>query len=361
MGEVEEKISVTIEDLLRELVDKEGSDLHLTAGSPPRIRVHGNLIATDHDILLPDSTQRMIYSFLNNDQIARFEQNLELDMSFGIAGLGRFRTNVFVQRGSIGAVLRVIPMEIPEMSELGLPVELCQRLCHLPKGLILVTGPTGTGKSTTQAAMVDYINRTREGHIVTIEDPIEFVHRHKNCLLNQREVGKDTRSFANALRTVFRQDPDIVLIGEMRDQETIQAALTLAETGHLTFGTLHTPDVVQTINRVVDVFPAYQQRQVRTQLSFVLESVFCQQLLMRQDSRGRALALEVMVVNSAIRSLIRDDKAHQIYSIVQTGGRQGMKTMNQALYELVQRNLITYDDAFARSSDPDDLRRIFQR
>ena len=361
MDEVEEKISVTIEDLMRELVEKEGSDLHLTAGSPPRIRVHGNLIATDHDILIPHDTQRMIYSILNNDQIARFEQNLELDMSFGIAGLGRFRTNVFMQRGTIGAVLRVIPMEVPDMATLGLPEELCQRLCQLPKGLILVTGPTGTGKSTTQAAMIDYINRTREGHIVTIEDPIEFMHRHKNCLINQREVGNDTRSFPNALRRVFRQDPDVILIGEMRDQETMQAALTLAETGHLTFGTLHTSDVVQTINRIVDVFPAYQQRQVRTQLSFVLEAVFCQQLLMRQDGRGRVLALEAMVINAAIRSLIRDDKAHQIYSIVQTGAKEGMKTLNQAFYELVQKGLITYEDALARSSAPDDLRRIFRR
>lgn len=361
MDEVKERITITIEDLLRELVEEEGSDLHLTAGSPPRIRVHGKLLATEHDILMPDSTQRMIYSILNNDQIARFEQNLELDMSFGIGGLGRFRTNVFMQRGTIGAVLRVIPMEIPNMTTLGLPVELCQRLCRLPKGLILITGPTGTGKSTTQAAMVDYINRTRQGHIVTIEDPIEFVHRHKNCLLNQREVGNDTRSFASALRTVFRQDPDVILIGEMRDQETIQSALTLAETGHLTFGTLHTPDVVQTINRIVDVFPAYQQRQVRTQVSFVLEAVFCQQLLMRQDGSGRALALETMVINAAIRSLIRDDKGHQIYSVVQTGAKEGMKTMNQALYELVQKGLITYEDAFSRSSDPDDLRRIFGR
>ena len=209
--------------------------------------------------------------------------------------------------------------------------------------------------------MIDHINSTREGHIVTIEDPIEFVHRHKNCLINQREVGNDTRSFNNALRTVFRQDPDIILIGEMRDQETIQAALTLAETGHLTFGTLHTPDVVQTINRIVDVFPAYQQRQVRTQLSFVIEVVFCQQLLMRQDGRGRVLALESMVVNSAIRALIRDDKAHQMYSIIQTGAKGGMKTMNQALYELTQKGLITYEDAFSRSSAPDDLRRIFRR
>ncbi|HVY61434.1 MAG TPA: PilT/PilU family type 4a pilus ATPase, partial [Planctomycetota bacterium] len=299
---------ITVEELLQQLVERGGSDLHITAGSPPKVRIDGKLISTEHNVLDPETSQKLVYSILDNEQVARFERDLELDMSFGIAGLGRFRTNVFMQRGAVGAVLRVIPFEIKTPKELGLSQGLVEQLCGLPKGLILVTGATGSGKSTTLASMIDHINRTRNEHIVTIEDPIEFVHRNKGCLINQREVGSDTRGFVEALRHVLRQDPDIVLIGEMRDQTTIEAALTLSETGHLTFASLHTSDAVQTMNRIIDVFPAYQQQQIRTQLSFTLQAIFCQQLLPKADGRGRVMAAEVLLANSAIRSLIREDK-----------------------------------------------------
>jgi twitching motility protein PilT len=352
---------ITVEELLQQLVERGGSDLHITAGSPPKVRIDGKLISTEHNVLDPETSQKLVYSILDNEQVARFERDLELDMSFGIAGLGRFRTNVFMQRGAVGAVLRVIPFEIKSPKELGLSQQLVEQLCGLPKGLILVTGATGSGKSTTLASMIDHINRTRNEHIVTIEDPIEFVHRNKGCLINQREVGSDTRGFTEALRHVLRQDPDIVLIGEMRDQTTIEAALTLSETGHLTFASLHTSDAVQTMNRIVDVFPAYQQQQIRTQLSFTLQAIFCQQLLPKADGRGRVMAAEVLLANSAIKSLIREDKAHQITSIMQTGGKSGMRTMNQALFELHQAKLITYEEALSRTSDPDDLKRVFQR
>lgn len=350
---------ITVEELLQQLVERGGSDLHITAGAPPKIRIDGKLISTEHNVLDPETTQRLIYSILDNTQIARFEKDLELDMSFGIGGLGRFRTNVFMQRGAIGAVLRVIPYEIKTFRDLGLPEDLLTQLCGVPKGLMLVTGATGSGKSTSLAAMIDHINRSRNEHIITIEDPIEFVHRNKCCLVNQREIGSDTHGFHGALRAILRQDPDVVLIGEMRDTETIEAALTLAETGHLTFGTLHTSDCVQTMNRIVDVFPAYQQQQIRTQLSFVLQAVFCQQLLPKADGRGRVLVAEIMVCNAAVRALIRDDKCHQIYSIIQTGGRLGMQTMNQSLINNVQKRLISYEDALARSTDPDDFKRTF--
>ncbi len=348
---------VTIEELLHVLVDRGGSDLHITTGSPPRVRVDGALAPTEHEVLTNEVTQKLVYAVLDTEQIARFEREWELDLSFGIEGLGRFRTNVFRQRGAVGAVLRIIPEKVLGLDKLGLPIELCQRLCEMPKGLVLVTGATGSGKSTTLAAMLDYINEHRREHVVTIEDPIEFVHRNKSCLFNQREVGSDTKGFGKALRSVLRQDPDVVLIGEMRDPETIEAALTLSETGHLTFGTLHTSDAVQTINRIIDVFPAHQQPQVRTQLSFTLQAVFCQQLLPKKQGKGRCLCAEVMVVNAAIRSLIREDKAHQIYSIIQTGGRAGMHTMNQALAELVKTNQVHMDEAMAHSSDMDDLKR----
>ena len=351
---------VSIEELLRILVERGGSDLHITAGSPPRIRVDGVLLPTEHESLVPETTQKIVYSVLDTDQIARFEREWELDLSFGIQGLGRFRTNVFRQRGAVGAVLRVIPEKVLGLEKLGLPVELCQRLCEMPKGLVLVTGATGSGKSTTLAAMLDYINDHRREHVITIEDPIEFVHKNKQCLFNQREVGSDTKGFGKALRAVLRQDPDVVLVGEMRDAETIEAALTLSETGHLTFGTLHTSDAVQTINRIIDVFPSHQQPQVRTQLSFTLQSVFCQQLLPKKTGKGRVLCAEVMVVNAAIRSLVREDKAHQIYSIIQTGGRTGMRTMNQALADLVKTNQAHLDEALAHSSDVDDLKRQLQ-
>jgi twitching motility protein PilT len=352
---------VTLEELLQILVQRNGSDLHITAGSPPKIRIDGRLVNTEHDVLTPEMSQKLVYSILDSNQIARFEKELELDMSFGIEGLGRFRTNVFQQRGAVGGVFRIIPYDIKAMKELGLPQDVCENLCALPKGLVLVTGATGSGKSTTLASMIDYINTIRTDHIVTIEDPIEFVHRNKNCLVNQREVGADTHSFNDALIHVLRQDPDVILIGEMRDVTTIETALILAETGHLTFATLHTSDTVQTMNRIVDVFPAYQQQQIRTQLSFTLQAVFCQQLIPRANGRGRVLCAEVMIANSAVRSLIREDKAHQIYSIIQTGGKLGMRTMNQSLFDLYRAGLISYDEAMSRTTDPEDLKRTFAR
>jgi twitching motility protein PilT len=353
--------TATIEELLQILVERRGSDLHLAAGSPPRIRVDGELVATEHEPLKADACKRLIYSFLSGEQVARFERDLETDLSFGVEGLGRFRTNVFFQRGTVAAVLRMIPYQIRNFEELGLPKQICEEICAAPRGLVLVTGATGSGKSTTLAAMIDHVNSLRPMHIVTVEDPIEFLHRNKSCLVNQREVGSDTQTFKRALRSALREDPDVVLVGEMRDTETIEAALTIAETGHLTFATLHTSDCVQSINRVVDVFPAHQQQQVRTQLSFSLQAVLCQQLLPTASGKGRVLAIETMIANSAIRSLIRDDKAHQIYSIIQTGGKLGMRTMNQSLHELCRRNLITYDDAIAYSSDVEDLKRTFAR
>jgi twitching motility protein PilT len=352
---------VTIEELLQILVSQGGSDLHISAGSPPKIRVHGELVDTEHAVLRPDDTKNLIYSFLTGEQIARFEKQFEVDVSFGVDGLGRFRTNVFYQRGSVAAVLRMIPYNVSSFEDLGLPRGLCEEVADLPRGLVLFTGATGSGKSTSLAAMLDHINDTRTGHVVTVEDPIEFVHRNKQCLFNQREIGSDTRDFKSALRSALRQDPDVVLVGELRDIETIEAALTIAETGHLTFGTLHTSDCVQSINRVVDVFPSHQQQQVRTQLSFTLQAVFCQQLIPLAQGGGRCLGIEVMIANSAVRSLIRDDKAHQIYSIIQTGGKLGMRTMNQSLADLVRRGSITYDQALLHSSDPEDLKRTLAR
>ncbi|MBN1421822.1 MAG: type IV pilus twitching motility protein PilT [Planctomycetes bacterium] len=352
---------VTIEELVQMLVERHGSDLHITAGAPPMVRVDGRLVAVRQDVLDSETTQKLVYSILDSDQIKFFERDRELDMAFGISGLGRFRTNVFFQRNSVGAVLRVVPYEIRSAADLGLPEDICEDLCSRPKGLILITGTTGSGKSTTLAAMIDYINRTRNSHIMIIEDPIEFVHRNKCSLVNQREVGSDTKSFHAALRTVLRQDPDVIMVGEMRDVETISAALTIAETGHLTFGTLHTNDVVQTINRIVDVFPSHQQQQIRTQLSFTLLAVFCQQLVPRSDGKGRVLGAEIMIVTPAIRALVRENKNHQIASVIQTGGRYGMKTMNQALYDLYRSHTISFDEALSRSTDPEDLKRILQK
>jgi len=352
---------VHMQELLQQLVQRNGSDLHISAGAPPMIRISGSLVATDYDALLPEETKALVYSILTTEQIAKFENNLELDFSFGIRDLGRFRTNVMLQRGAVGAVLRVIPYRILGFEELGLPRKVCEGLCNLPRGLILVTGSTGSGKSTTLAAMLDHINQTRPVHIVTIEDPIEFLHGNKAALVNQREVGADTHKFGNSLRAVLRQDPDVILIGEMRDLETIEAALLLSETGHLTFGTLHTSDAVQTINRIIDVFPHNQQQQIRTQLSFTLEAVFCQQLVPSAHSKGRTLISEVMLVNQPVRALIRDDKAHQIYSIIQTSKKIGMQTMNASLAEAVLANRISQEEAMARSSKPEELKQLLVR
>jgi len=352
---------VTLEELVQQLVERGGSDLHIAAGSAPMIRINGRLVATDSEMLDPEKTKKIVYSILDNEQIRSFEREKELDMGFGISGLGRFRTNVMYQRGSVSAILRVIPDSIPTMEQLGLPAEILETICLRKSGLVLVCGATGSGKSTTLASMLDYCNVNRNDHIVTIEDPLEFVHKNKNCLISQREVGTDTGSFVGALRRVLRQDPDVIMVGELRDLESISAALTIAETGHLTFGTLHTNDAVQSINRLIDVFPAHQQQQVRTQLSFTLEATLCQQLVTRADGRGRALAAEVLLATPAVRALIRDDKAHQLTSIIQTGGKIGMRTMNQALNDLYRQRKITYEEAISRSGDVEELKRIFQR
>lgn len=352
---------VSLEELLLLLVKKGGSDLHITVGSPPRIRIDGELINTDFEIMAPDTCQKLIYGLLSNSQIAKFEKDLELDISFGVEGLGRFRTNIFKQRGAVGAVMRLIPFQIKTFEQLGLPRKICEDICNTLKGLVLITGATGSGKSTTLAAMIDHINSNFKGHIITVEDPVEFIHKHKNSLINQREVGTDTHDFKDALKRALRQDPDVVLIGEMRDLETTEAALTISETGHLAFATLHTSDCVQTINRIIDIFPSHQQQQIRTQLSFTLQAVFCQQLLPRAEGKGRILAAEIMLATPAIRSLIRDSKIHQIYSSIQTGGKMGMTTMNQTLNELYKKRQITYETAMASTSDPDDLKRIFEK
>jgi twitching motility protein PilT len=351
----------TLPELLNALVELKGSDLHLTTATPPQVRVHGKLQTLDLPVLGPAETKALAYSVLTDAQKKRFEETLELDFSFGIRGLARFRCNVFNQRGAVAAVYRVIPETIRTFQELGLPPVLAT-LSERPRGLVLVTGPTGSGKSTTLAAMIDKINTERREHILTIEDPIEYIHQHKGCLVNQREVHSDTQGFANALRAALREDPDIVLIGELRDLETIESALRIAETGHLTFATLHTNSAAQTINRIIDVFPAHQQGQIRTQLSLVLEGIVCQALLPRADGQGRAMALEVMVPNPAIRNLIRDDKVHQIYSTMQTGQEKlGMQTMNQSLATLYQKRLITLDQALSASSLRDELEQMIAR
>lgn len=348
---------VNIDTLLRLMFEKGASDLHLTVGVPPMLRIDGEITPTEFEKLRPDDCQNIIYSILTDEQKEKFERENELDISFGVEGIGRVRMNVFRQRGAVAAALRNIPMHILSFDELGLP-QVINDIVKCPKGLILVTGPTGSGKSTTLASMIDWLNSHKAGHIITIEDPIEYIHTHKNCIVNQREVGTDTKSFADALKYVLREDPDIILVGEMRDLETISAALTIAETGHLVFGTLHTPDAVQAINRIIDVFPAHQQQQVRAQISFVLQAVIAQQLLPRAYSSGRCLAAEILIVNAAVRNLIREEKVHQIYSIMQTGTEYGMRTMNQSLAELYQKQLVTYNEIFARTTDPKDLQRL---
>src|SRR6266542_1355805 len=351
-------MAANMADLLQLMVDRGASDLHITSGTYPQIRVNGRLTQLNQfEVLTPQDTQRLSYSVLNEGQKQKFEEENELDLSFGIQGLARFRCNVYRQRGAVASAIRVIPIKIRSFDELGLP-PIVEQLAERPKGLILVTGPTGSGKSTTLAAMVDKINSERTEHIMTIEDPIEFVHHHKKCLVNQREVYSDTQSFKNALKYILRQDPDVVLVGEMRDLETIAAALTIAETGHLTLGTLHTNSCAQTINRIIDVFPTSQQGQVRAQLSLVLEGVLSQQLIPTSDGRGRSMALEIMVTTPAIRNLIREEKIHQIYSAMQAGQKFGMQTMNQSLADLVMKRKISREEALNRSMLPEELSQL---
>ncbi|MBW3564053.1 MAG: type IV pilus twitching motility protein PilT [Acidobacteria bacterium] len=352
---------VTLHQLLKTMVERGGSDLHVTTNSAPQIRVDGKLTALDLPPLTAPETKTLAYSVLTDAQKHRFEESLELDLSFGIKGLARFRGNIFNQRGAVAAVYRQIPYEIKGFRDLGLPT-VVEEICAKPRGLVLVTGPTGSGKSTTLAAMIDKINRERHEHIITIEDPVEFLHSHKSCVVNQRELHADTHSFTAALKSALRQDPDVVLIGEMRDLETIESALRIAETGHLTFGTLHTNSAAQTINRIVDVFPAHQQPQIRAQLSFVLEGILCQTLLPRANGKGRVMAMEILVPNSAIRNLIREDKVHQIYSMMQTGqAKYGMQTFNQSLATLYFKRQISLQVALSRSSNPDELQEMISR
>jgi twitching motility protein PilT len=353
-------MAATMHDLLTIMIERGASDLHVTTGTYPQIRQNGKLQPlTEFEQLTPQDTQRLAYSVLNEGQKQKFEEENELDLSFGIQGLARFRCNVYRQRGAVAAAIRVIPIKIRTFGELNLP-PIVEQMAERPKGLVLVTGPTGSGKSTTLAAMVDKINSERSEHIMTIEDPIEFVHQHKRCLVNQREVFSDTQSFKNALKSILRQDPDVVLVGEMRDLETIAAALTIAETGHLTLGTLHTNSCAQTMNRIIDVFPTSQQAQVRAQLSLVLEGVLSQQLIPTADGRGRVMALEIMVTTPAIRNLIREEKIHQIYSSMQAGQKFGMQTMNQALVDLVLKRRISREEAFNRSTLPEELDQLLK-
>ncbi len=347
----------SLQQLLKTMVDNGASDLHIARGSPPQIRLDGHLVKLKTDPLTADETKAICYSIMTDAQKAVFEENNELDMSFGIKGLARFRANIFVQQQATGGAFRLIPFKIRSFAELNLPPVVAE-LCKRPRGLILVTGPTGSGKSTTLAAMVDKINVDDHGHIITIEDPVEFIHEHKNCVVNQREVGSDTHSFKKALKSILRQDPDVVLVGELRDLETIEAALTIAETGHVCFGTLHTNGCVSTINRIIDAFPAYQQPQIRAQLSMVLEGVLSQSLIPKQGG-GRALVLEVMVPTPAIRNLIREDKVHQVYSQMQLGQTKfGMQTANQALFAHYTKRAITMEQALEYSSDPEELRNM---
>ena len=348
---------VNIDTLLRLMFERNASDLHITAGAPPMLRIDGIMTATEYEKLRPETTQQLIYSILTDEQKEKFEKDNELDVSFGVEGVGRVRMNVFQQRGAVAAALRNIPTAIRTFEDLKLP-PVAQDIVKLPKGLVLVTGPTGAGKSTTLASMIDWINTNQQHHIITIEDPIEYMHTHKSCIVNQREVGTDTHTFASALKYALREDPDVILIGEMRDLETINAALTIAETGHLVFATLHTVDAIQTINRIIDVFPSSQQQQVRAQISFVLQAVFSQQLLPKAYGSGRVVAVEILIPTMAVRNLIREEKIHQIYSTMQTGTEYGMQTMNQALFELYQKQLVSYNEIFSRTLDPKELQRM---
>ncbi|MBZ5555073.1 MAG: type IV pilus twitching motility protein PilT [Acidobacteriia bacterium] len=352
---------LSLSDLLKTMMEQNGSDLHITTGSPPQIRVDGVLRPLDTPPLTPADTKQLAYSVLTDAQKKRLEEDLQLDLSFGIKGLARFRTNVFHQRGAVAAVFRNIPFSIRNFDQLGLP-SIIRTLCDKPRGLILVTGPTGCGKSTSLAAMIDKINADRHEHIVTIEDPIEYLHPHKNCIVNQREVNNDTHSFSDALRSALREDPDVVLIGEMRDFETVESALRIAETGHLTFATLHTNSAISSITRIVDVFPSHQQNQIRAQLSLVLEAILTQALLPRASGSGRVMAMEILIPNAAIRNLIREDKIHQIYSSMQAGQEKfGMQTFNQSLASLYFQKQITLQTALSQTSNVDELQEMINR
>jgi twitching motility protein PilT len=351
-------MSLNLRSLLEEMIEKDASDLHLTTGERPKLRVDGDIVDASSDVVLgPKETLQLAYSVLTEAQKKRFEQEDELDFSFGIQNLARFRGNVFKQRGCVAMVLRMIPFSVKTFEDLGLPA-VAARLAERPRGLVLVTGPTGSGKSTTLAAMIDKVNKERRGHIITVEDPIEFIHRHQNCIVNQREVGTDTQSFANALKYALREDPDVILVGEMRDLETIAAALTIAETGHLVFATLHTNSAAESINRIIDVFPSNQQSQVRAQLAFTLEGVLTQTLLQRAKGRGRIMCAEIMVATPAIRALIRDDKIHQIYSALQSGKKHGMQTMADAIYQSYMARDITKEEALRAAPDYNEFLRM---
>jgi twitching motility protein PilT len=350
--------SVNLRALLEEMIERDASDLHITAGERPKLRIDGDITNSQIEyVMTPKDTLMLAYSVLTENQKKRFELDDELDFSFGIQNLARFRGNCFKQRGCVSMVIRQIPFSVKTFQDLGLPGVIA-KLAEKPRGLVLVTGPTGSGKSTTLAAMIDKINRERKGHIITVEDPIEFIHRHQGCIVNQREVGTDTKSFSNALKYALREDPDVILIGEMRDLETIQAALTIAETGHLAFATLHTNSAAEAVNRMIDVFPSHQQSQVRAQLAFVLEGIITQTLLAKAKGRGRSLAAEILVVTPAIRALIRDDKVHQIYSLMQSGKKYGMQTLNDALYNLYMGREVELDECLRVTSDPNELLRM---
>jgi twitching motility protein PilT len=349
---------LSLRSLLDEMIQRGASDLHITAGERPKLRVDGAIVNSQVEhVLTPKDTLQLTYSILTENQKKRFENEDELDFSFGIQTLSRFRANAFRQRGCVALAIRQIPFQIKPLDQLNVPPVL-SKLAERPRGLVLVTGPTGSGKSTTLAAMIDKVNRERKGHILTIEDPIEFIHRHQGCMVNQREVGADTKSFSQALKYALRQDPDVILVGELRDLETIQAALTISETGHLCLATLHTNSAAESINRIIDVFPSHQQSQVRAQLAFVLEGVVTQTLLPKSKGKGRAVACEVMVCTPAVRACIRDDKVHQIYSILQAGKKHGMQTMNDALHQLYMQREVALEDCLRASSDPNEFLRM---
>ncbi len=350
---------LTLRELLDIMVKRNASDLHITVGTPPQIRVDGKLVKTDLDVLTPEDTKKIAYSVMNEKQRLKFEENSELDLSFGVKNLSRFRCNIFMQRGNVAMALRQIPHRVPTFEELNIPKHVVE-LAQIPRGLVLVTGPTGSGKSTTLAALIDKINREQHKHIITVEDPIEYLHSHQCCIVNQREVHADTSSFAASLKYALRQDPDVILIGEMRDLETMEAALTISETGHLAFATLHTNSAAEAVNRIIDVFPTTQQEQVRVQLSFVIQAVITQQLVPKIGG-GRVLAMEIMFATPAIRAVIRDDKIHQIYSLLQAGQKFGMRTMNQSLYELYSSRKIALNDAMMHSSTPAELEEMINR